>query len=229
MSKPFSTTHDVIDSLVPLAGLRVADIGSGEGDLCRWFVVQGAAEVVGIECGAAMLAEARRRGEGPNLRFAEGVGQDLPLADDSVDLVVFSNSLHHVPEAEQGRALAEAARVVRKGAQVLVLEPVAAGPYFELLQPVHDETRVRARARAEMDAAVASGRLQRVEGFEFERAGDFESFDAFRDRVIRINPHLREAVHAAEPTLRDAFVRLGTHDRGRWRFPQPIRVDLFRA
>jgi len=104
------THREVLAGLVPLKGRRVVDVGCGAGELVRWLRAQGA-QVVGVECGQVMIGLAHDADPGHHDDYLEGVGQDLPVADDSVDVVIFSYSLHHVPADEMLNALREAHRV----------------------------------------------------------------------------------------------------------------------
>lgn len=65
--------------------------------------------------------------------LVRGVGERLPFAGGTFDLVLFFNSLPHVPPGAQAAALAEAARVLRTGGDLVVVEPPAGGPGFDLL------------------------------------------------------------------------------------------------
>jgi ubiquinone/menaquinone biosynthesis C-methylase UbiE len=65
--------------------------------------------VVGVDTSPEMLAVAREKQ--PAVEFHEADLHELPLADDSVDLVVCALSLTHVPDLE--RAFAEFVRVLR--------------------------------------------------------------------------------------------------------------------
>ena len=62
----------------------------------------------------------RSLGEGGNVEWKRGELEKLPLKDATVDLALLSQALHHA--ADPSRALAEAARIVRPGGHVLVLE-----------------------------------------------------------------------------------------------------------
>lgn len=81
--------------------------------------------LTGIELSPAMLAIARRRAHdlGRDADLREGDAQALPFPDRSFDTVVCTLSLCTIPEDR--RAIAEAARVLRPGGRLVLLEHVA--------------------------------------------------------------------------------------------------------
>jgi SAM-dependent methyltransferase len=107
--------------LIP-SGLRVADLGCGDGALTL-EIARFATEVVGVDRNGALLARARtlaeRRGVG-NAKFVKGDLAALDFEDGEFDLAVLSQTLHCL--ADPKKALAEAARVLAPGARVLVLD-----------------------------------------------------------------------------------------------------------
>ena len=215
---------DVIVETVALEGKRVVDVGCGDGHLARHMAQHGAL-VTGIECNPRQLAKAHAAAPVAGERIVEGVGQALPLPDGSADLVVFFNSLHHIPPDEMGKALAEAVRVLQPGGQVYVAEPLAEGPFFEAVQPISDETEVRARALAALTAA--RGLVAQTEIF-YVNTVRMASFEAFRDRILSINPD-RDALFARiEDEMRARFTRLAEPAADGFRFAQPMRVNLLR-
>src|SRR5262249_12286795 len=150
------STLDVLSELVELDGRDVVDVGCGDGGLVRRLAGLGA-RAIGVEVDAAVVAAAQGRQPVAGERYVHGTGQQLPLPDDSADVVVFLQSLHDVPPAAMDAALAEAARVVRSGGAVYVQEPLAEGPFFELVKLIDDETEVRAQAQAAVARASAAG------------------------------------------------------------------------
>lgn len=80
--------------------------------------------LAGVELSHAMLGIARERAarSGVPVRLQRGDAQCLALRDASVDTVVCTLGLCTIPE--ERRALAEAARVLRPGGQLLLLEHV---------------------------------------------------------------------------------------------------------
>jgi ArsR family transcriptional regulator len=105
-----------------LPQVDVADIACGEGYLsvesAYW-----ARRVVGIDRSVDVLKRARalaaRRGV-KNIAWKRGHMERLPLEDASVDVALLSQALHHA--ADPARAVAEAARVLRPGGRVIVLD-----------------------------------------------------------------------------------------------------------
>lgn len=99
---------------------RVVDIGAGSGWLAADHARRGwqAAAVDVTVLGGDGLAGARHHAS--DLLLARADMQALPFATSSVDLAVFNASLHYA--ASPGAALAEAARVVRPGGTLAVLD-----------------------------------------------------------------------------------------------------------
>lgn len=105
-----------------LPAVDVADVGCGEGYLtleaARW-----ARRVVAVDRSSAVLTRARQLAERrrvQNVTWKRGEIEKLPLTDESVDVVLLSQTLHHA--ADPARALREAARVLRPGGRVLILD-----------------------------------------------------------------------------------------------------------
>ncbi len=110
--------HALIDRLELAAirpfidGARVLEAGCGTGLILK-EVAPRAARAVGLDLSQGMLAKARARG----LSVLHGSVTDLPFADGEFDLAYSFKVLAHVERIE--RALAEMARVVRPGGDVV--------------------------------------------------------------------------------------------------------------
>lgn len=100
--------------------LVVADLGCGAGGtVAELSPVVG--RVIGVDREAAMLDAARlRTADCTNVTLVQGPLEDLPLASDSLDAALCMLVLHHVPAPEA--ILAEAARVLRPGGRLVVLD-----------------------------------------------------------------------------------------------------------
>src|ERR1700730_6164678 len=196
---------DLLDELLDVRGRDVLDVGCGEGWLVHRFASAGA-RAVGHDPLATALERARR--EAPAAPFVEGTAESLPFPAASFDIVVFFNSLHHVPEDCLDGALTEAERVLRADGVLYVQEPLAEGEFFELMRPVDDETGVRSAAQAALGRAAAGPLVERarVEAVTPVRLADFE---ARGGRVVSGEPSRAVAIDAQASALRAAFARLG--------------------
>lgn len=213
---------DVIVETLALDGKRVIDVGCGDGNLARHMAKFGA-RVLGVECSPRQLAKARAAEPVKGVEIVEGVGQSLPAPSGGADVVVFFNSLHHVPTAMMGQALAEAARVLRPGGRVYVSEPIAEGRFFETCRPVDDETQVRAQAYHALQNCAA---LKAVQEFRYIHTVRMRTFDAFRDRIISANSEREARFDAMADALRALFEANGSRTDEGWNFDQPMRVNV---
>jgi SAM-dependent methyltransferase len=105
----------VLDAAGVGAGTRALDVGCGSGEFLDMAAARGA-EVCGLDASDAMLAAARWRLPGADLRV--GPIEDLPWSDGDFDLVSAFNSVQFA--ADRARTVAEMARVARPGALVTV-------------------------------------------------------------------------------------------------------------
>ena len=101
-----------------LAGLPLGvalDAACGTGRHTAYLAALGH-KVTGVDTSPEMLARAREKV--PDGEFYEAELHDVPLADDSVDLVVCAVALAHVPDLAQ--ALAEFVRVLRPNGHMVI-------------------------------------------------------------------------------------------------------------
>jgi SAM-dependent methyltransferase len=223
---PTRSPRDVLDEHLPDGAPLVVDVGCGDGSLVRHLARRGA-RAVGVEIGAEPLERARAHAPVGGERYEQAGAQDLPLDDGVADVVIFANSLHHVPGELLDTALAEAARVLRPGGLLFVQEPIADGPYFELLRPIDDETAVRAAAEEALARAVHHG-LRQEHRITFASDVVHPDFASFRDRVVLADAERAEAFTGREAELRERFEASAERTDEGFRFRQPMRVDLLR-
>jgi 2-polyprenyl-3-methyl-5-hydroxy-6-metoxy-1,4-benzoquinol methylase len=117
--RPFINLDDLRDTLAVLPGVRrILEVGSGEGAvadrLCAAFPT---ATYLGVD----IIGEPGRLFRGPRNRveFRRVLVEDLP-ADDTFDMVLFVDVLHHVPVDQRRSILASAHSHVRRGGYLAV-------------------------------------------------------------------------------------------------------------
>jgi SAM-dependent methyltransferase len=134
------------------AAPTIADLGCSTGYLLDDLrVAHPDATLIGVDLVAAGLRKAHALIPGARLLQADVC--DLPLGDSSVDAIVSSNLLEHVPDDRQ--ALVEMRRVARPGAHVVIVVPAGPRTYDYYDRFLGHERRY---ARGELaEKAVAGG------------------------------------------------------------------------
>lgn len=98
------------------------DVGTGTGRMLE-LLARNTQRALGIDASAAMLSVARANLEAAgidNVRLAQDDVYTLSLPNDQFDLVVIHQVLHHLDDP--ARAVAEAARTLRPGGRLLVVD-----------------------------------------------------------------------------------------------------------
>lgn len=123
-----------LERIVPLAGKRIADVGTGIG-YYPMLLARHTGRTYGIESDPELLAAARERASAahqPNIRIVEGSAERLPLRDGAVDVV-----LSGVIQASDSSlpAIAEAVRILRPAGRLVVIGYYGRDDLAALLEP----------------------------------------------------------------------------------------------
>jgi ubiquinone/menaquinone biosynthesis C-methylase UbiE/DNA-binding HxlR family transcriptional regulator len=113
-------TAEMLLKLLP--PLVVADLGAGEGTL-GMMLAQRATRVIAVDSSPKMVEYGRsvaQRNGVQNLDYRAGDLEDLPIADEEVDLAMLHQSLHHALHPQ--KAVDEAWRILRPGGRVVILD-----------------------------------------------------------------------------------------------------------
>ena len=100
----------------------IADLGAGEGAFAL-LLAERATKVIAVDSSAKMIEVSREqalRHDVKNVEYRLGDMEELPIEDGAVDLVFFSQSLHHALHPE--RAIQEAWRILVPGGRIVVLD-----------------------------------------------------------------------------------------------------------
>jgi len=118
----------VAESLVLGERARVLDVGTGTGKLAEAVrLARPTARVIGVDFTLPMLRRAQR-----DLSFAGADALKLPFADSQFDAVVSGFVMRNLADVPAG--IAEQARVLRPGGQLVVMETTPGPP--NLLRPL---------------------------------------------------------------------------------------------
>lgn len=182
-----------IDALRP--GEVVVDLGSGAGmdAFLAARAVGPEGRVIGVDMTDAMLEKARenaRKTGVTNVEFRKGFIEDLPLEDESVDVILSNCVINLSPDKE--KVYREAWRVLRPGGRVMVSDIVLEKP----LAPEMAES-LDAYLGCVGGASLRPAYLQTI-----EKAG-------FREVRIVGESCFGDVISTDDPMVREAMERLG--------------------
>lgn len=175
---------------IPLAegeldpGDTVLDLGSGAGNDCfvarRAVGVEG--KVIGVDFSEEMLRKARRNAADlgyNNVEFRFGEIENLPVSDDTIDVVISNCVLNLVPD--KARAFGEIRRVLKPDGYFSVSDVVLRHPLpDDLLDSV------------ELQAGCVSGALQKERYLSIIREVGFDSIDVTEERDLEVGEEVIE-------------------------------------
>ena len=162
----------------------------------------------------------------PNVKFVLSGAQDIPLDDESIDIVLMFKSLHHVPVELMETSLEEIHRVLKPGGLAYISEPIFYSDFNEILRLFHNEKEVREAAFHTLEKAVDSSLFQLVEEVFFNTPGHYRDFAKFEKSIINATYSRHRLDAGLYEQVRQEFERHMGDDVAY--FLKPIRVDLLK-
>ena len=108
-------------------GARVADLGCGSGVFTNLLRRRGF-DAVGLDLSPKLVALGQAKY--PDVTFLEGDVEHLPFPDASLDGILLSGLLHHLPDP--ARCVAETFRVLKPGGSFAAFDPNRMNPFMYL-------------------------------------------------------------------------------------------------
>jgi ubiquinone/menaquinone biosynthesis C-methylase UbiE len=96
----------------------IADLGCGTGRFTSLLAESFPARVYGIEPSGKMLSQARENISSPTTVFLRGTAEEIPLSDNTIDMVLLSMVYHHIQE--KNKAVSELTRILKSRGYVCI-------------------------------------------------------------------------------------------------------------
>lgn len=192
----------LVEWLEPGADWQVLDAATGGGHVSK-ALSPFVAQIVATDLTKEMLAAARKHliEEGcDNVGFVVADAEDLPFLDDSFDAVTCRIAAHHFPDP--GRFITEAARVLKRGGKLLLIDNVVPEEarldlFINTLEKLRDESHVRCCSLAQwtgwMKDAGLEVRKQRVRKKTFEFPTWVRRTARTEEQVKQVESHILKA------------------------------------
>ena len=178
---------EIYNRLLSLDNKHILELGCGSAVITRNIATQGTGrKITALEVDDLAHDKNCQLNDLPNVTFKLAGAQNIPLDDESVDVVFMFKSLHHVPLDLMGASMQEINRVLKKGGKLYISEPVFEGDFNEVLRLFHDEQAVRKAAFEAIKRVVDEGLFSLLDEVFFNSPMTFESFSEFENNVINV-------------------------------------------
>ena len=216
---------EVYNRLLSLDGKHILELGCGSAEITRNIATSGVdRKVTALEVDEIAHEKNLQTRDLPNVTFGLSGAQEIPLEDESVDVVFMFKSLHHVPLALMEPSMHEIRRVLKPGGLLYISEPIFAGEFNEVLRLFHDEQKVREAAFNTIKKAVDEGLFSLVEETFFNSPMRFENFAEFENNTINATHSNHKLDQELYNRVKQRFEKHVGDDGAH--FLMPIRVDL---
>lgn len=127
---PYGQFIKEITAHCDLSDKTILEVGCGQGRITH-DLARHARRVVAIDSDERALQTARSRINAENVTFLRCRGESLAFPEGCFDLVVYSLSLHHLPQDAMRASLAQAAGLLGEQGMIVVIEPDKSGTLIE--------------------------------------------------------------------------------------------------
>ena len=197
----FTARPFVLELCEPVAGLRVLDLGCGEGYCSRELRRRGAVQVDGIDISESMIAAAYQQEVKDTLGIHYQVGCATNLkqfGDCEIDLVVAVFLFNYLTTQQTQQCMAEVARILRPGGRFVFSVPHPSFAYMrEAAYPFYFEVEGK---------GYFSQRDQQIPGRIWKRDGSWLNIQLVHKTLEDYFDALKSAGFNTMPTLKELRV-----------------------
>lgn len=216
---------EVYNRVLSLDNKHILELGCGTAQKTRDIATSGVnRKITALEVDVTAHQKNLQIDDLPNVKFVLAGAQQIPLDDQSVDIVMMFKSLHHVPLELMSASLREINRVLKPGGLAYISEPVFSGDFNDILRLFNDEQKVREAAFNTLKKAVYEGIFHLVEETFFNTPKRYNDFAEFENTIINAS----YCDHRLDDRLFDQVKQMFEQylgDNGAY-FLTPVRVDL---
>lgn len=191
----YRTKVDLLESKVGKCAGYVLDIGSNTAGECEYMTSRGY-NFIATDINEHALAISKKRCAHYHRKAPDYVacdGAKLPFLNESIECVVFNESLHHMPDPLL--SIREAWRVLVPGGKILLFEPYAYDPWRRI-------SEIRDYFRGTIETSFSESQIR-----GFLNSAGFQSINILRP-VLPPSTYKLEALPAYHRYLRKAYFRV---------------------
>jgi SAM-dependent methyltransferase len=128
----YSARPRVVEVLGDLCGLRVLDLGCGEGYMARMLLEGGASEVVGLDISREMISAAKLATTNERAQFSAcDLRSGLPTLNGEFDIILAIFLFNYLTDSEVSAVMTELSAILRPGGRVVVTIPHPLLPHLK--------------------------------------------------------------------------------------------------
>lgn len=159
-----------------------------------------------------------------NIEFKLCPAENLPIEDNSIDIIFMFKSFHHIPKENMKKALEEIKRVLKPNALAYISEPLFLGFQNELIAMFHDEEEVRIDAFNAIKNSIEKEEFKLFNEIFFQTEIVYENFADFEKKQMNLSYNHD---HLTSDLKRKIEEKFNTYNNGeRTSFMKPFRVDI---
>jgi ubiquinone/menaquinone biosynthesis C-methylase UbiE len=181
-------TNQFIKTITNLSDINdktILEIGCGKGRITR-DLVKYAKLVIAIDLNSKLLKIARKEIRNKKVNFLLSKGEELFKVPGKFDLIIYSLSLHHIPEKYMLDSLKQATKKLNEKGKIIVIEPGKAGSFINL-----EKSFLIGDGNEEEEKKKAKSSILKLTGWKIKKEKNFQTkfyFNSLNDLIKNIGP-----------------------------------------